>query len=170
MARAEQTRWFEPYADYYQFMVSDAEANEGLPDGDTWPKSPEGWRIGVEPYGVAVATARYDYVTVLLELIPHPPLNRSFDGVSHVVETDIELPSGTLAITGCTQQPSEVEPIQIGSGRYRLRVSYAPTESRPSRSNEDEPGDYLEYRIEMWPVMKQSDVRVLKQGPSPWAG
>jgi hypothetical protein len=30
-----------------------------------------------------------------------------------------------------------------------------------------EPGDYLEYRIEMWPVQVPSEIRVLKQGHSP---
>jgi hypothetical protein len=57
---------FEPYADHLQFVVSDAEADWGQFDGDTWVKALTEWRIGVERHAVAVAAARYDYVPVIL--------------------------------------------------------------------------------------------------------
>ncbi len=168
-AKAGQVRRFEPYADHLQFVVSDAEADAGVLDGDTWAKSPEEWRIGVERHALAVATARYDYVPVLLKLLAHPPPDGPFDDMDHVVEADIEVPSGKLAITGATQLPNEVEPLQLDPGRYRLRISYTQTEYRPPGSHETEPGDHLEYRINMWPVQVPSGGRVLKQGPCPWA-
>jgi hypothetical protein len=91
------------------------------------------------------------------------------DDVGHAVEADIEVPSGRLTIAGPTQQPEEADLLQLDPGRYRLRISYAPTDYRPAGSTDAEPGDYLEYRIIIWLVQVPSDVQVLKQGPSPWA-
>jgi hypothetical protein len=159
---------FEPNANYLMFQVCDPGAEEGLPDPDTWNNSADEWRIGPERCGIAVGTARCDYVPVLLELRAQPPAG-SFDDVDHVVEADIELPTGKLAISGWLQQPSEVEPVLFKPGRYRLRVSYAQTQYRPPASNEAEFGDHLEYRIEMWPVQVPTEVRVLKQGRARWA-
>ena len=116
-----------------------------------------------------MGTARYDYVPVVLELLDGPPPG-SFDEAMHVVEADIDLPSGKLAIIGCTQLLDEVEPLHIDPGSYRLRVKYMPDGYRPSRSYDFEPGDFLEYRIEMWRAEAASGVKVLKQGSTPWAG
>jgi hypothetical protein len=150
-----------------QFVLSDAEADMGQLDGDTWVKSLEEWRIGVERHAITVATARYDYVPVLFELLARAPADAVPDDVDHAVEADIEVPSGKLTIAGPTQQPKEADLLQLGPGRYRLRVGYAPTDYRPAESTEAEPGDYLEYRIMMWPVQVPSGVQVLKQGHSP---
>lgn len=106
---------------------------------------------------------------VTVELLDRAPADAVPDDVDHAVEADIEVLSARLTIAGPAQQPTEANLIQLGAGRYRLRISYAPTDYRPARSTDTEPGDYLEYRIMMWPVQMPSDVRVLKQGPSPWA-
>lgn len=159
---------FEPYANYLMFQVCDPGTDEGLPDPDTWNNSPDEWRIGPERCGIAVATARGDYVPMLLELRAHPPPGDSLDDVDHVVEADVELPSGKLAVTGWLQLPGDVEPVLFRPGRYRLRVSFARTEYRPPGSNEAVPGNHLEYRIQMWPVQVPAGVRVLKQGRARW--
>ena len=158
---------FEPYADHLQFVLEDAEAESGI--GDTWAEASEAWRISPERHVVAVGTARYDYVPVVLELLNNPPQDSSFEDADHVVEADLDLPSGKLAIHGGTQLPSEVEPLHLEPGRYRLRVSYVQTDYQPSGSNDDLPGDYLEYQITMWPIEVPSEVRVLRQGHHPWA-
>jgi hypothetical protein len=51
---------------------------------------------------------------------------------------------------------------------YANYLMYAQTEYRPPGSNESEPGDFLEYRIEMWPVQVPAEVRVLKKGRALW--
>jgi len=168
-AKIGQVLRFEPYADHFQFVLSDPEADTGQLDGDTWVKSLEEWRIGVERHAITVATARYDDVPVLFELLARAPTDAVFDDLDHAVEADIELPSVKLTITGPTQPPKEADLLQLDPGRYRLRISYAHTDYRPTGSTEGEPGDYLEYRIMMWPVQVPSDVQVLKQGHSPWA-
>ncbi len=168
-ARVGQVLRFEPYADHLQFVLSDAVADTGQLDGDTWVKAPEEWRIGVERHAITVATARYDYVPVIFELLDRAPADVIPDDAGHAVEADVEVPSGKLTIEGPTTPPQEADPLQLAPGRYRLRISYAPADYRPARSTESEPGDYLEYRIMMWPVQVPSDVQVLKQGDSPWA-
>lgn len=168
-AKDRQVFRFEPYADHLQFVLSDAEADPGQLDGNTWVKSLEEWRVSVERHAISVATARYDYVSVLFELLAHAPAGAVLDDVDHTVEADIELASGRLTIAGPVQPPDEADLLQLDPGRYRLRISYAQTDYRPARSNEAEPGDYLEYRIMMWPVQVPSGVTVLKQGQTPWA-
>jgi hypothetical protein len=90
------------------------------------------------------------------------------EAFDHVVEVGIDLPSGELAVLGTTQLPSEVEPIRLRPGRYRMRIGCEPTDYRPPGSSE-EPGDYLNYVVVLWPTAEKPGVTVLKQGPSPWA-
>jgi hypothetical protein len=168
-AEVGQVFRFEPYADHLQFVLSDPEAAAGQLDGDTWVKSLEEWRIAVEPHAISVATARYDYVPVVFQLLAHAPAGAVLDDADHAVEADIELASGRLTIAGAVQLPGEADLLQLDPGRYRLRISYNQTDYRPVRSTEAEPGDYLEYRIIMWPVQVPSGVTVLKQGQTPWA-
>jgi len=40
-------------------------------------------------------------------------------------------PDGTLAITGCTQLASDVQPIHLEAGKYRARIRYVPASHRP---------------------------------------
>ncbi len=160
---------FEPYADHLAFVMSDAEATEGVFDGDSWDKANDAWRIAVERHCIVVGTARYDYVPVTLTLRKTPPASESLAAFNHVVEADIAFPSGKMAVTGATELPSEVEPVPVPAGRYRVQVGYTQTGHRPARCDPDGPGDHLEYRIRMWPSDVERGVHVLKQGPSPWA-
>jgi len=49
---------FEPYADHLLFVLTDAEARDGVFDGDTWKKSVDQWRLAVEPHALVICTAR----------------------------------------------------------------------------------------------------------------
>lgn len=160
---------FEPYADHLAFVISDAEATDGVFDGATWDKADEAWRIAVERHCLVVGTARYDYVRVTLAIWSGVPTLDPLDAYDHVVEADVAIPSGKLAVTGATELPDEVEPVPLPAGRYRVRVGYIQTDERPLRFSEEDPGDHLEYRITMWPAVGERSVHVLKQGPSPWA-
>jgi hypothetical protein len=158
---------FVPFADHFQFHLSDRDAEDGIVDGSTW-SAPEEWRIGVEQHAIAVATARLDEVPVVLEIRDHPPAGATFEGLDHVVEADMELPSGWLAVTG-GEARTDVESTAVPAGRHRVRIAYAPAEASPQQLAEGDPGAFIEYLVTMWPVNTASDVRVLKQGRSPWA-
>ena len=116
-----------------------------------------------------VGTARYDYVPVTLALRDTPPAAQHLDAFDHVVEADITLPSGKMAVTGATQLPDEVEAVPVPPGRYRVRVVYVQTDHRPAKFNPEDAGDQLEYPLTMWPTDADCGVCVLRQGPSPWA-
>lgn len=165
----ERVHRFEPYADHLTFVISDAEATEGVFDGDTWVKADEAWRIAVERHCVAIGTSRYDHVPATLAIWGDTPTLDPLDAYDHVVEADVAIPSGKLAVTGATQLPREVEPVPVPAGRYRVRVGYLRTARRPSKFSRSEPGDHLEYRVTMWRTVEDRGVQVLKQGPSPWA-
>jgi hypothetical protein len=160
---------FEPYADHMAFVISDAEPTGGVFDGDTWGTAEEAWRIAVGSHCIVVGTARYDYVPVTLTVRGGVPVLDPLDDYDHVVEADVVVPSGKLAVLGAMELPSEVEPVPVTPGKYRMRVAYLKTELRPSKCSEDDPGDHLEYRVTMWPVAEDRGVQVLKQGPEPWA-
>ncbi|GIJ81268.1 hypothetical protein SAMN05443287_12017 [Micromonospora phaseoli] len=165
----EVVRRLEPYADHLAFVISDAEATEDFFDGDTWDRAEDTWRIAVERHCIVVGTARYDHVPVTVALMNTPPEVESLDAFDHVVEADILLPSGRMAVTGATELPNEGEPVPLPAGRYRVRVVYAQTDRRPVRCDLDGVGDHLEYQLTMWPTDADLGVHVLKQGPSPWA-
>lgn len=160
---------FEPYADHLAFVVSDAEATEDVFDGDTWVKADDAWRIAVERHCIVVGTARHDYVPVTLQIRDTPPPVEDLAAFDHVVEADLEILSGKMAVTGATELPAEVEPTPVSPGRYRVRVAYSPTDYRPAKYHPEDAGDHLEYQLTMSPTDPDRSVRVLKQGPSPWA-
>ena len=160
---------FAPVADHLTFVLVDAEAESGVPDGGSFDNVPVEWRIGVDPYAIVVCTARMDVVPVVLSIHQDPPPGEPLDSFDHVVEADVELPSGKLAVTGSAQLPTEVEPVFLKPGRYRVRVAFVQTDKQPTGTLADQSGDFLEYRVTMWPTEVASGGRVLKQGLEPWA-
>lgn len=48
---------------------------------------------------------------------------------------------------------------------YRTRISYMPTQFAHPDTDGDEPGDHFEYRVEMWTITEETEVRALKQSP-----
>jgi len=167
------------FADHGQFYVQDVEAHDqemrsgGAMDPD---RAPAGWtyeavhlhRIGVEPHSISVGTARSDFVETSLELHAAPP--RELPQAEHIVEADMQIPTGALSIHGCFEDPGPEQRVNIQAGRYRVRVSYVPSDPPEADSNPDEPGDFLRYCVDMWPAAEPAGLVVVKQGPSPWAG
>ena len=101
------------------------------------------------------------------QLIPAPPQLTA--NAEHVVEADLDVPTGHVSIVGCTRAPNPEHALTVPPGRYRARVSYVPS-SAPAGSNPDIPGDYLTYQMDIWPTTEPSAPTVVTQGPSPWAG
>jgi hypothetical protein len=166
------------FADYEQFYVQDVDAHDramragAAMDPDLLPG---GWtddavqvhRIGLEPHSISVGTARNDLVETVLAIHTGPPHLTA--NAEHVVEADLDIPTGVVPIVGCTQPPQPEHGLTVVPGRYRARVSYVPS-TPPAGSKPHVPGDYFSYQIDMWPFTEPTALTVIRQGPSPWAG
>ncbi|MGI8328315.1 hypothetical protein ACRYCC_00005 [Actinomadura scrupuli] len=166
-------------ADHGQFYLQDLQAH-GLwmqSHGADPDLAPAGWtheasqiyRIGVEPHSIAVGTARSDVVKTTLHLHLTAPVTDPQDA-EHVVEADLDLPNGDLAIYGPADDPGQEQHLQVTPGRYRTRVSYLPSEPPAAPTTGSELGDHFLYRIDLWPTDQPTATTVVKQGETPWAG
>ena len=125
-------------------------------------------RIGAEPGGLAIATARSDVVESSVTLLPSaPPL---VVAAEHVVEADLPVPSGRLVISGPSDYPSQAKFFSVLPGLYRARVSYVPAGPPSVTWNEHEFGEHYRYVVELWPETEKSEVEVLRQGAAVWDG
>ncbi|MET8854294.1 hypothetical protein [Amycolatopsis sp. NPDC004625] len=154
------------HADQRQFSVRDSRSRL---TGLGWtPEAVESHRIGVEPGGIAIATARSDLVESSVTLVPSAPAVPS--AAEHVVEADLPVPSGKLVISGPADYPSQEKFFSVLPGLYRARVSYLPAGPPPVDWNDHEYGEHYRYVVELWPVSAPSDVEVVRQGASVWDG
>ena len=166
------------FADYGQFYVQDVDAHDramragaamdpDLPAGGWTDDAVQVHRIGLEPHSISVGTARTDLVESVLAIHTDPPnLNAN---AGHIVEADLDIPTGVTSIVGCTQPPQPEHGLAVGPGQYRARISYIPS-APPAGSDPDLPGDHFTYQIDMWPATEPTALTVVRQGPSPWAG
>ncbi|OXM61594.1 hypothetical protein [Amycolatopsis vastitatis] len=154
------------HADQRQFTVRDSGARL---TGTGWtPEAVESHRIGAEPGGLAIATARSDVVESSVTLLPSAPVLAA--DAEHVVEADLPVPSGRLVISGPADYPSQERFFSVLPGLYRARVSYVPAGPPAVTWNEHEFGEHYRYVVELWPVEERSDVEVLRQGATVWDG
>ncbi|WP_410568580.1 hypothetical protein [Amycolatopsis sp. cmx-4-61] len=154
------------HADQRQFTIRDSRARL---TGSGWtPDAVEVHRIGVEPGGIAIATARSDVVESSVSSLPSAPALSS--SAEHVVEADLPVPSGRLVISGPADYVSQEKVFPVLPGLYRARVSYVPAGPPAVTWNEHEFGEHYRYVVELWPVDEQSDVEVLRQGAAVWDG
>ncbi|MDX3193753.1 hypothetical protein PV458_35575 [Streptomyces sp. MN03-5084-2B] len=154
------------HADQRQFTIRDSGSRL---TGSGWTsEAVEVHRIGAEPGGLAIATARSDVVESSVTLLPSaPPL---VVAAEHVVEADLPVPSGRLVISGPSDYPSQAKFFSVLPGLYRARVSYVPAGPPSVTWNEHEFGEHYRYVVELWPVTEKSEVEVLRQGAAVWDG
>lgn len=165
------------FADYGQFYVQDVDAygramrsgastDPDLPAGGWTEDAVQVYRIGLEPHSISVGTARMDLVEAILTIDPSPP--HLIADAEHVVEADLDVPTGTVTVLGCAQPPKREHGLTVAAGGYRARVSYVPLPP-PTGSNPATPGEYFRYLIDLWMVTEPAAPTVIRQGPLPWA-
>jgi hypothetical protein len=134
---------------------------------------PAGWseeavqvhRIGVEPHSISIGTARDDLVESVLTVHAGAPMAEQ--GAEHIVEADLDAPTGKLAIYSPGVDPADGPSLSVPACLLRARISYVPSEPPAGDTNG---GDHFLYVIDLWPVDQPQGLNILKQGPSPWAG
>lgn len=123
---------------------------------------------GDAPYELQIAVARYDIVPVRLQVVsqrPEPDLT-----ASHIVESDLLVPSGNLALHGVDDAPVSEPTVRVSPGRYRVRITYLPRPDPLPESNPEESGDHYDHLIDLWPSGQAAAANTLVQGPRVWAG
>lgn len=164
-------------ADHGQFYVQD------LDPYDAWTAEhatdpdlkPGGWtkeavyihRIGVEPHSISVGTARDDMVESLITAHSAAPMLEAT--AEHIVETDIDVPTGKLTMSSPGVDPADGPSLTVPAGLLRARVSYLPSEPPPGTSDGG-PGDHFLYQVDLWPSDEAHGLVIVKQGPEIWAG
>jgi hypothetical protein len=174
-----ETRRLVVFADYYQFFLQDLESHEiwmrshatdpDLPPAGWTEEAVYGHRIGVEPYSLAIGTARRDIVEVSLRVCPSEPA-ADLGGAEHVVEADLGLPGGDLAICGVADGPGDENHVRVAAGSYRVRVSYRPSGTPPEDRTSPSLAIISFVRSTCCFVAHATALAVLKQGPRLWAG
>lgn len=161
------------FADYFQFYLADLHAHEAWlkAHGSDPELAPAGWtndavhrlRIGVEPYSISIGTERRDCVETEIEIHPSWP-SPVPEAAVHVVETDLDVPSGSLTVYCIDDIPDGGERLRVTPGLYRLRVSHLPAGPLP-QSQDYEVGPHLLYQLDLWRSTEPRAASVIKQGP-----
>lgn len=115
----QDTNTFEVLADYNQFFLLDAEVQPPYPEGIT--EADIANRFKVAPNLLAIYTSGSSYVSLTIKQLPSaPPIESEL--WEHVVELPLELPSGRLAVAGCTDYLPECPEVKIAPGSYSVRI------------------------------------------------
>jgi hypothetical protein len=175
-AVSEEATQLVVHADHDEFYLQDLGPygrwvgegeGSGRPPGGWTPEALEEHRIGVEPYSIAVGTARNDRVEVTVQFhseAPEPDLATA----EHVVEADLDLPTGDLSVYGPADEAGTETHFSTRAGRYRVRVSYVPSDPPAAGVDESETGRHFRYRIDFWPSAEEREVTVVKRGSDRW--
>jgi hypothetical protein len=143
------------FADYFQFYIQDEMAIADI--SDAWDNEAFERMLATAPGVVAIGTARNMDVPVTLEIHDVAP-DDDFATWDHVVEANLDVASGRIAIAGCTDYFPDAMRVELAPGSYRVRASYGALDQL---SEDDLSGDDR-YRLQLWPTAPLP-VRVLKR-------
>jgi hypothetical protein len=134
-------------ADFNQFYLEDAGANPLTAASPAfWNDRAQRDGLASSPSMMAVGTVRHGNVTVSVSLRESEPEDE-IETWDHVVDSALELSSGSLIARSATETPEEAEVIPVQPGIYYARVFYGNLETDDPEAEEGE--DY--YKIVLWP-------------------
>jgi hypothetical protein len=150
------------FADYFQLHVMDENADDDL--GEAWTDEAVSDALAVARQTLGVGTEVNMDVDVTVELLDGQPASDdlTFD---HVVEASIEVPSGRVAVLGCTDYRPDAARFDVPKGFVRVRAC------RSNLANIDEEGEEVPENMEqvllqIWPAPYSPPV-VLKPWTTP---
>ena len=138
-----QTYTYSLFADYFQFYLQD-EAMEG-DLSNAWTEQAVADLLALAPGTIGIGTIRNTDVPVTVQVAAaEPPLE--LEGWDHVVECDLDVPSGRIVVAGCTDYFPTAARIHVEPGHYRARINYGgfDTLSEDGLNGDDR------YRVIVW--------------------
>ncbi|MEV7188218.1 hypothetical protein [Kitasatospora sp. NPDC093102] len=152
------------FADYFQLHVMDEDAEDDL--GDAWTDEAVSDGLAVSEQTLGIGTQANMYVDVTVELLDRRPGDAS-DAFDHVVEASVEVPSGRLAILGCTDYLPDAARFEVPKGFVRVLASRANLADvrQPGEEGSDAPEVVEQVHLQVWPAPHSSPV-VIKRWTS----
>jgi len=143
------------FADFFQFYIQD----EAVPDdlSEAWTEEATDRMLATAFGTIGIGTVRNMDVPVSLQILDRQPDDDSSQW-DHVVEASLDVVSGRIVISGCTDYLPDAEGIDLPLGTYQVRVSYGGLDTLSANGLEGD--DH--YRVQLWPATS-IEVRVVKQ-------
>ncbi|MGC4997384.1 hypothetical protein [Streptomyces sp. DT195] len=139
------------FADYFQLHVMDEDAEDDL--GEAWTQEAVSDGLAVSRQTLGIGTAVDMDVTVTVELLGRPPGDDS-DAFDHVVEASIEVPTGRIAVLGCTDYLPDAARFEVPEGFVRVRASRTNLANVRLSDEEgyDDPEGMEQVHLRIWPA------------------
>jgi len=151
------TYTYKLFADYHQFYLQDQNASGDL--SDAWTDQAVADLVALAPGTIGVGTVRNMFVPVRVQVSPNPP-PIDLEPWDHVVECDIDVPTGQLVIAGCTDYLPDAARIKVEPGHYRARINYGGLDTL----SEDGLEGADRYELVLWRALP-GGTQVLKRHP-----
>lgn len=149
---------FKLFADYFQFYLQDEGASGDL--SESWTPEAVDRLLALAPGTIGVGTVRNMEVPVVVEIADRA-LQDDWSEWDQVNECSIDVPSGRLAIAGCTDYFPDAARIDLPPGTYRVRIYYGNLRSISPDGLKGE--DH--YKLALW-RSPHEPLRILKQRPT----
>jgi len=146
---------YELFADYFQFYLRD-ESVPGDLSGSWTPEAIE-HLLAIADGTIGVGTVRNMTVPVTVEILNGPPPD-DWTEWDQVNQCSIRVPSGRIAVAGCTDYFPSAARIEVPPGWYSARIHYNGLNTLSPDGLDGK--DY--YAIALWPG-EEAEFRVLKQ-------
>jgi len=144
------------FADYFQFYLQDETSPEV--DPALWTKEAVGRLLAVGAGFLMVGTVRNMTVPVTVEVFDREP-SEEVGTWDQINECGLEVPSGRIVVSGCTDYFRDAARITVPPGWYRVRLFYG---NLDALSKDGLEGDDF-YKVLLWPSDSPVPLTVVKQ-------
>jgi len=148
----------ELFADYFQFYIQDENADGHL--SDKWTTEAVEILLATTVGTIGIGTVRNMDVPVTVKTFDkEPPFMTDEENViGQINECDIDVSSGKIAISGCTDYFPDAKRIELKNGIYRARIYYGNLEKISEDGLDGE--DF--YEVHLWKTDKKQDLKIVK--------
>ena len=151
----KQSYSFNLFADYFQIYLQDERSEGNL--GKSWTNEAVNRLLALAPGIIGIGTARNMMVPVIVKVLDEAPSD-DIGEWDQINECSIEISSGRIVISGCTDYYPTAARIIVPKGTYRVRIYYGKLETL--RNNGLEGDD--QYKVVLWPG-SSTPLKVIKQ-------